>query len=268
MLFKKIMVFCLSLFVSAGMVGMPAAAAPAANAVFTPGDANIGYAGRWDRSDASRYVSHWARAYFKARFTGTTVKLKLGGPVNLGVSIDGAPETIYEYNDWYDVPKEDGGGTGVYDLTPAAPLAPGEHTLIVSTLDGYDKMYFKGLVLDGDAALLPAVMSEDSIEFIGDSITNEYRSYAWKVSRELGAENTTDAFAGVPLCNESWGYGVDMGDLYFKLDRDGTTDWTFPPAREPDVIVINLGTNDRDTAAETVLADYITFLRNVRLRNP
>ena len=60
----------------------------------SPTDSNIRYVGRWDRSDAKTYHSHWGGAYLRANFTGTSVAFRggttAGGP-NFLVSLDGEP---------------------------------------------------------------------------------------------------------------------------------------------------------------------------------
>src|SRR5947207_2499410 len=59
-----------------------------------PTDPNIGYVGRWDKSDTSVFNSFWGGAYLRATFTGTTVKIKLASTTDFIAEVDGRP-TLY-----------------------------------------------------------------------------------------------------------------------------------------------------------------------------
>src|SRR4051812_16183590 len=61
----------------------------------SPSDLNIAYYGRWDKSSSITYTSYWAGAYFKTNFTGTTIKLKVGGPAKFYVRIDAGDDTYF-----------------------------------------------------------------------------------------------------------------------------------------------------------------------------
>src|SRR5713226_4722570 len=54
----------------------------------TPTDPHIKFVGRWDTSNPTLYHSAWAGAYLDTAFTGTTVKIRLGGFSAVYVSID------------------------------------------------------------------------------------------------------------------------------------------------------------------------------------
>ena len=55
--------------------------------LISPINKHIQYVGRWDKSYANNYHSYWGGAYFHVNFTGTTVKIKLAGAVNIYVKI-------------------------------------------------------------------------------------------------------------------------------------------------------------------------------------
>ena len=72
-------------------------------------DTNIDYVGRWDKSSSTTYRSYWGGAYLSAKFTGTTVKVKLAEKTVFMAIIDGVPTTYW-----------DASGTGNLASTPRA----------------------------------------------------------------------------------------------------------------------------------------------------
>lgn len=242
-----------------------------------PGDENIRYFGRWDKSDAATYRNDWGGAYFKVNFSGTTVKLKLAAAINLYVSIDGT-ETYFP------------NASGTVNLTPTA-LAPGVHTLKVSSdyFSGYDGQTeqgvfkFQGLVLDAGATTSPPAVSDKLIEFAGDSITagmalgkGALSDYAWLSAEQLGYEHTQIAHTGINLV-DNWTPNnlptkIGLAKQYFKL-RNGnyatSPDWDFS-TYTPQMVVVNIGTNDYGTGvpAATFKSNYIAFLQNIFSKYP
>ncbi|PYI57447.1 discoidin domain-containing protein [Paenibacillus flagellatus] len=240
----------------------------------TPGDPNIRYYGRWDTSAPTVYKSYYGGAYFKVNFTGTTVKIKLGGPVNLQVSIDNGPDTAYP------------SANGTVNLTPT-PLSGGVHTLrVATTYAQYDVMSFQGLVLDAGATTVQPSVRPRLIEFVGDSITAAYQNtkgavsgFAWLAAEAVNADHTQVAYPGVCLQNGIQCYSpnpVGMSSHYFKTKtvREATygtvlPDWDFT-TYTPDVVVINLGTNDRafQVTDADFQATYSAFLQGIRAKLP
>lgn len=155
--------------------------------------------------------------------------------------------------------------------------------------------------------IYPTPESGRYIEFIGDSITCGYgvddenrdhhfstrtedvtKTYAYKAAQALGADYSMVSFSGygiisgysgngeqvtaqqLPQYYEKLGfsYGAYMGQYY---PQDMAWDFT---VRQPDVIVINLGTNDNsyvkgNAEKEAVYeAAYVEFLKVVRAHNP
>jgi lysophospholipase L1-like esterase len=241
------------------------AAIAAANGAL--GDTNIKYFGRWDFSNPAQYVSYWGGAYIRVKFTGTTVKVKVGTNSNYYAQIDNGPWTSYI------------GVTGTIDLTPS-PLASGTHTVSVAQGKDYNYVFnFQGLILDPGATTSAPPVSNDLIEYIGDSITSGYTDpqanvsdYAWICAEALGAEHTQIAYPGIALVN---GYGVNatkigMDVQYFKaqsLAYPSSANWDFTKYT-PRIIVINLGQNDDSSQVpdSTFESDYISFLTNVRAK--
>jgi len=152
----------------------------------------------------------------------------------------------------------------------------------------------------------PTKESEHLIEFIGDSITCGYgvddldanhhfstttedatKTYAYKTAEKLGADYSLVSFSGYGIISGYSGDGKQhadqrVPDFYDKLGNSyGTylgsfvpqeTAWDF--AKQPDVVVINLGTNDNsyvknDSAKkEKFTTAYAAFLKQVREKNP
>jgi lysophospholipase L1-like esterase len=229
-------------------------------------DTNIKYFGRWDFSNTTQFVSKWGGAYIKVRFTGTTVKIKLGNTSNFYAKIDDGPWTSYI------------GVTGTVNLTPA-PLANGTHTVRVAQGKDYDYVFnFQGLILDAGATTLAPPVGIDLIEWIGDSITAGYtdpqanvNDYAWVCSEAMGTEHTQIAYPGICLTSGfTTNPGMDVG--YFKLqspNNPSSPPWDFTKYT-PRLVVINLGTNDNNKAvpAATFQSTMTTFLANVRVKFP
>ena len=229
-------------------------------------DTNIKYFGRWDFSNTTQYVSKWGGAYIKVRFTGTTLKIKLGNTSNFYAKIDDGPWISYI------------GVTGTVNLTQA-PLANGTHTVSVAQGKDYDYVFnFQGLILDPGATTLAPPVGIDLIEWIGDSITAGYtdpqanvNDYAWVCSEAMGTEHTQIAYPGICLTSGfTTNPGMDVG--YFKLqspNNPSSPTWDFTKYT-PRLVVINLGTNDnnKQVPAATFQSTMTTFLANVRIKFP
>ena len=230
----------------------------------SPADTNLVYVGRWDKSDAQIYRSNWGGAYVRARFSGTSVRVKggsaAGGP-NMMVSLDGAPAR--------EVPA-----------FSADNLAPGEHLLMVGAPNQNSELGWGGLELAPGAHTLP-MEARPLIEFVGDSITTgggQTRpgtiNYAWQSAEMLGADHTQIAFSGRALTT---GYGcaddkAALDTRYFQLKNFNHLQepqaWDF--SYQPAIVVINLGQNDQcgGEPAEVFERSYASFVRQIRARLP
>ncbi len=151
--------------------------------------------------------------------------------------------------------------------------------------------------------LVPTAKKALKIEFIGDSITCGYgvddevkenhfstatedatRAYAYKTAMNLDADYSLVSFSGHGIIsgytstNEKQAEQI-VPNFYEKVARNYSgskiveNDWDFSRFT-PDVIVINLGTNDnsyvkKDKEKEKEYeAGYIEFLKQVRAKNP
>lgn len=157
-----------------------------------------------------------------------------------------------------------------------------------------------------DATLIPAEAKPHLIEFIGDSITCGYgvdgnpdtdrfsaltedctKAYACVTAEKLNADYSLVCYSGHGILSGYTPTGsLNASDLvpkYYELDghsystlSDGTKiqddKWDF--SEKPDLIVINLGTNDTsytgsDNAKMRDFADsYVRFLKQIREKNP
>jgi lysophospholipase L1-like esterase len=250
----------------------PGISVPAAEASTTAfsnngavGDTNIQYFGRWDFSSTTQYVSYWGGAYFKVKFSGTTVEVKVGNTSNFYAKIDNGAWTSYI------------GASGTINLTPTA-LASGTHTLSVAQGKDYDYVFnFQGLVLDAGAITSAPTVAANLIEWIGDSISAGYTDaqadvsdYAWVCSEALGTEHTQIAYPGVNLVSGYTSTGMD--NQYFKLQSiayPSSPAWNFATYTAK-LVVINLGTNDNSNSVPdaTFQSTYTTFLANIRAKYP
>lgn len=153
--------------------------------------------------------------------------------------------------------------------------------------------------------ITPAENKDLFIEFIGDSITCGYgvddedknhhfstatedvtKAYAYRTAEALGADYSMVSISGygiisgytegdtpikaqtIPQYYEKLGFSY--GD--FGLDKPHNYKWDFP--RQPDLIVVNLGTNDdsycKDNADKQneYREGYVEFLKKIRANNP
>ena len=152
----------------------------------------------------------------------------------------------------------------------------------------------------------PTAEKDLLIEFIGDSITCGYgsddpvkenhfstktedvtKAYAYKTAQALNADYSMVSFSGYGIIS---GYSTNdkpvtaqtVPQFYTKLGYSWSSNGDFKPSnvewdftkRQPDVIVVNLGTND-DSYTKTEIdrreayaAEYVTFLKLIREKNP
>lgn len=197
-------------------------------------------------------------------------------------------------------------GTNSYTLYKSERAETVKIKLMKLSEAGFDKIGIRGISADGDIS--PAPPLPRRMEFIGDSITcgfgiegkngeerfrteteNPYITYAALTARSFGADFNLISWSSIGVYSSHCGDGnADtpndgwvMPKLYGYTDIGtentlGTEDhaeWDFGRF-PPDVIVINLGTNDesftRDIPerAESFKAAYTDFLKNIREKNP
>ncbi len=221
----------------------------------------IKYFGRWQEMGDSM-VQNVFGGFCELRFSGSgsvSVQPKTNGTV--AVSVDGGAA----------IKKELGGGQTVI----AENLSSGEHTVRIFTYSQHSRPVISGFVLDSEAQLLPAEKRK-TIEFIGDSVTEGYTgenadshilSYAHLTAERLGWDRNIVALGGITV-TPGYGYFTDktgMLNRYFKSEMYGeNADLWDVKSFVPDMIVINLGTNDRGISSDKIIDSYALFLQKLR----
>lgn len=167
-------------------------------------------------------------------------------------------------------------------------------------------MGIKTIEVTSKGDIAPTENQEKLIEFIGDSITcgygvedenrdnhfktgteNATKTYAYKTAEALGADYSFVSFSGYGIISGYTATGTKVAEqtlpqYYDKLgfsygaylgQSPNEYTWDFSK-RQPDVIVVNLGTNDDSyTGSKTdrqdeYVTEYIKFLKTIRANNP
>ncbi len=254
---------------------------------------NVKLLGRTYYDGESLWLAHSATG-FEFTFTGSTVTVDLSGDNGARMAIYADGERVLDF-----MTKSLPGSTTV-------ELEEGEHT--VSVLKLSESMQQTVLVdqISTDGAISPTESNAHTIEFIGDSITCGYgidaasasegfstetedgaRTYAYKTAQLFDADYSMVCVSGSGIVS---GYTMGdnantqnlMPDFYENLGHGWTyidskcvddIEWDFD-SYTPELIVINLGTNDYSYTGtdETKIAEfadgYVAFLKQVRANNP
>jgi lysophospholipase L1-like esterase len=138
--------------------------------------------------------------------------------------------------------------------------------------------------------LAPPPAASRKIEIVGDSITcgygdegalpcsfsadteNNYLAYGSILARSLGAELSTVAWSGKGVYYNYNGNRIEpMPTLYDRtIPSDKAHPWQF--RWQPDLVLINLGTNDYSTTNDPTTTQFVTayqsFLEHIRSKYP
>jgi lysophospholipase L1-like esterase len=232
-----------------------------------------------DSSDPAGPVMGWPASSLVARFTGTSLGVRLreaGMGSFLEVLLDGRQ-----------LPKlATVVGQDFYPLVSGLGDGPHEVMLFRRTEAYFGETQFLGFVLsEGGRLLSPPSAPARRIEFIGDSITcgfgleeagpcaataaneNAYAAYAAITTRTLSAESQVIAFSGRGIFRNLDGTKAGtMPELYEQV-LPGRQRWDFN-VWSPHVVVINLGTNDivagDDDPGQALGDAYLALLRRIR----
>lgn len=254
--------------------------APAALALdISPADPALRYVGRFDRADVAGPRCTWSASsvVFSVSGGSVAVKLKDAGKNVWQVVVNGRPTEVLTLE----------GGEKSYAV--ATGLAAGSHTieLVKRTEASFGATQILGLVIDDDARLLPAPARPRRIEVIGDSIScgfgneapnkeakftaateNAWLAYGAVAARALDADYVCIAWSGKKLWPDN-----TIVSLYDRVapNASGSAKWNFS-AWIPEVVVINLGTNDFNAKANPEeagwVAAYVKFIGEIRARYP
>lgn len=290
---------CLACFLLVPLVLSASAVLQAA----TPWPNAYCFFGRWDLRAANRAVTVNSGSYIRARFSGTSLRASFDVSVNQPAPIlNGDGRGSFPTIAWR-IDKDEWREAEVAPTVELADgLAKGRHTvmLMVRGLDEHQSRWtpplvasitFTGFGLGPDGMLeepLPQWQEPAlSIEFLGDSITegvvvNEGRagvvegipfswpwlcdarlSYAGQTAMTLGAEWRQVGFGatglalagsgGVPGALDSFNY------FYADCPRD---------AWQPDVVIVNQGTNEGSIPADEYQLLYARYLAMIRKAYP
>jgi lysophospholipase L1-like esterase len=234
----------------------------------------VQFVGRFDFSDKDHPRFAWPASTIVVRFVGPAlrVRLKDKGYSELQVVVDGTPLGVVATN-----PQRD-----TYDVASGLTNGPHDLALVKRTEARLGELQFLGF--DPDAALVSSSQaSTRRIELIGDSITagygiegrgvtctgsmtaleNEFLAYGAVAARILGAERVTLASSGRTT--------EEMSDLYGRtLPGHADSRWDFQKWT-PDVVVINLGTNDfnhGDPGPGAFTRPYVALVARIRALYP
>ncbi|MBO7580282.1 MAG: lipase [Bacteroidaceae bacterium] len=253
--------------------------------LFHPTDTNIQYIGRIEDSDPNFIKFTYPGVQIRTGFTGTRL------------------EMMCKLRSGYFMAEIDGGepfkisflGNTVVNL--ARNLKDGTHQAIVTYIgEGYENVpEFHGFFVDKGKTLAPAApLPSRKIEFIGNSITcgygieanseadhyedetaNFYYTYAARTARNLDAQAVVVARSGIGVYRSyngpKTGDKVNMNTEYpYTLLYNNKYEWDFS-RYTPDLVCINLGTNDTSTqgADSTLLVNgFKQLYRQVRSHYP
>lgn len=261
---------------------------PVQGTIVPADNANIQYVGRICFQNPKQPRFTFPGVQINARFTGTSLRM-MAKPKSgyFMVQIDGAEPFKVSFM-----------GERDSVATLATALQRGEHTVrMMYVIEGYElKPDFRGFVLDEGASLLaPPALPERTIEFIGNSITcgygnesisrddpfeyateNHYYTYGQMTARALNAMAYVVARSGIGVYRSFGGPKTgtpenvmtteyEYTNLYDRSER-----WDFS-RYQPQVVCINLGTNDLSTNNYDVKLfqqAFYRFVSQVRGHNP
>ena len=248
-----------------------------------PAAPSVRFVGRVERADGGTRFE-WPGVSLHASFTGGSVAMDLSdtNATEFAVFVDGAEHAKIVAT----------AGRKIYPL--ASGLSSGTHELEVwrRSESTVGLSVFHGLVLDPLGALLPPPPPlPRRIEIIGDSITvgygnegapgcrysndteNNFLAYGSVAARAVGAELSTVAWSGLGMYRNYGDLGASAKPLPFYYDDalpTVPTPWNFA-LFIPDLVVINLGTNDSSThgdPGQPYIDAYVAFIRRIRIHYP
>ncbi len=249
-------------------------------------DTRLRWVGRIGNAPGGKLLA-WSASELRARFTGRQLGLSFasthGGTSWFTVEIDGQRHVLT-------VP-----GHATSDWRLREPLADGPHELrLVKRTEGsMAEAVFTGLrMAEGGRLLDPPPPRPLKLAFYGDSITagacngdptdDQYedlyfhdgtRAYGALTAERLGADYVGIAVSGIGI-TATW-HDLLMPQVWDRFAPRLDAAVAPPDAREPDVVLLNLGQNDHGFPASqgrSIAPDfgvrYLAFVRQLRGRYP
>ena len=255
-------------------------------------DPKIQLTGRFDLRGGTPRCS-WSGSAITIKFRGTDLNLLLRD----AAKGDAHPEEGFNSN--YFTVRVDGGETTTLRLEPgrerypvASGLPAGIHTVTVAkrTESNCGGVTLLGVEISADGEILaPPPRPSRRIEFIGDSITcgygneapdqhqkftpateNNDLAYGALAARRFGAEYVCIAWSGIGVYSSRGDLKNTMNTRYERsIGQDPSAIWAFT-APPPQVVVINLGTNDfaQGDPGVNYIEDYKKLVHTVRGHYP
>lgn len=243
------------------------------------------YNGRFDQSVPGMVKFSWSSSKITFQFKGTGCDIllssKYGSEIYYNVTLDNSETTVLQVNNI----------KNRYKLF--RNLKPAVHTVSIERRNEYQAglSIFQGVILDSDGEMLKVkAESGKVIEYIGDSNSTGFgieadshndpfafntqdssKCYAAVASRQLGAEYNIIAWSGKGVY---WNYGQNkdktLPELYDIVAHDAEYIWSYSD-NKPDLIVINLGTNDfshMPPPKESFITTYKEFIMEINNKCP
>ncbi|HEY0256838.1 MAG TPA: SGNH/GDSL hydrolase family protein [Candidatus Methylacidiphilales bacterium] len=263
-----------------GLSGAQKAWADPSPVEVAPSDSSVHLVGRFDTQDPAGPRCAWSGSEISIHFQGTGVDVKILDDKRhldyFQVVVDGVPTTV--------IPAAK--DQTVYHA--ASDLPDREHTvqIIKRTEAKLGQVQFLGFEIASGGKPLPwTAVAKHRMEIIGDSITcgfgdetnskadpftpateNNYLTYEALTARRFGAEYTCIAWSGYKMYPDKT--IPSIWDLNLPPQPDSKADLS---KWKPEVIVINLGTNDYWDAvpdSSTWVKAYEAFLTTLRTAYP
>jgi lysophospholipase L1-like esterase len=237
----------------------------------------VHFVGCFDATDPMGPSSEWSGSDILTHFNGTGIAVALHGSANqFAVSIDHGAQSVLKFD----------GATTMNTL--ASGLAAGAHDLELSrrTEASFYPVEFGGFTVTGGSIVPTPFPYARRIELVGDSITcgygdegmgpncsfsadteDEYLAYGALTARTLGAAHVSISWSGKGMSRNYDGTTTaTMPMLYdLTLPTDTTSAWD-TSKYTPDVVVIDLGTNDFATGdpGQAYVSAYTAFVTTLR----
>jgi lysophospholipase L1-like esterase len=250
--------------------------------LITADNSNIQYTGRIDFESPTKPKFSAPGVYIKAKFTGTFC------------DIDMFDATSYNYieviiDDQTPVRMFMQSGRKTYRV--ASDLSKGEHTILIckDTEAAVGSLTFFGFKCEGLSELPDK--SSKKLECYGNSITcgakmitdlcsqgtgsnwnitnKAYMSFGAIAARDMNAQWMLTSVSGIGLIHSCCGMTYTLPDAYDRLylDNSSSPKWDFTKYT-PDVVTIELGTNDGVQDSTTFCNTYVSFIQAIRVHYP